>query len=224
MRIGKRHAHRHRRQRADHHIHISDRRHTGNRGKDNHKRGNDVLAQIGRNHGRKNQMQNVAAAGDLVARDRRICEQHRNHTQQPRRLVITRLEQIGNRVLGEVPRPRRDEVDEQQPGPPSATLPQRGETVIVGILRATQQRSRANPRREQREDQHKRRQRPARHQVVSLGFHFAHAGQRYGKQRKDDNPKNDCVQGHLCSGVSRKSTGANGPPEEIGGAPSFAPL
>ena len=87
-------------------------------------------------------MQHVAAALELVAGDAHISEEDGNSAQHPRRLVVADLEQVGQRELREFARAGRDEVDEQQPQPSARRLPQRGKTVLVGVLRPGKQRSR----------------------------------------------------------------------------------
>ena len=42
-----------------------------------------------------------------------------------------RLEQVGDGELSEFACPRRDEINEQQPGPSAGRLPQRGEAMLV---------------------------------------------------------------------------------------------
>ena len=128
-------------QRSDHYIHIRDRSHPGDRGKHDHECSNDVLPQVRGDEVRKNQVKNIAAADQLVTGDRRIGKEDRNDSQHPSRLVIPGFQQVGDGELGEFSSPRSDEIDEQQPGPTAAPLPQCGEAMLVGILRAPQQRS-----------------------------------------------------------------------------------
>ena len=154
-------------------------------------------------------MQNVAAAGQLIARDRGIGKEDRDHPQHPCRLVVAGLQQVGNRELRKLAGTRRNEVDQQQPSPSAARLPQRREAVLVGILRSAQQRPRADPRRKQRKHQHKRRQRPPRHQVVGLGLHPAQLHQRHGKQREYDCNEYGGVQVHSHSFIRSRTLWLN---------------
>ena len=120
----------------------------------------------------KQQVQDVSAADKLVAGDRGVSEEHCDHAEHAGSLVVARLEQIGNGELREPAGTRRDEVDQQQAGPASAALPERGETMTVGVFCAGQQRTRADPRREQCENQHKGGQRAPRNQVIGFRLHL----------------------------------------------------
>ena len=192
--------HRPRSQQPDEHIHVRHRRHPSDRREHNHERRHDVLAKVRGDHRRKNQVQDVSAADQLIAQDRRVRKKDRNHAQHPRRLAVARLQQIRNRELRKMARARRDEIDQQQPDPSSARQPQRGKPVLVRVLRARQQRTGPDPRRQQREDQHERGQRPPRHQIVCLGLHSAHARERNHQQSQNNCAQNSGVQrGHAHS-------------------------
>ncbi len=99
-------------------------------------------------------MENVSAAAQLVARNRRIREQYGDDAEDAGSLVIAGLEQVGNRELGEFSGAWCDEVNEQQASPSSGRLPQSGKSITIGIFCTRKQGTCANPGREQRENQH----------------------------------------------------------------------
>jgi len=134
-----------RREQTDGNVHVGDRRHSGDRGKDDDKGRDDVLAEHRGNELREDQVQDIAAAYELVAGDGRIGEQDRDDTKDAGGLVVARFEQVGNGELRELASARRDEIDQQQPGPSAASLPQRREAVAIGVLRAAEQRARPDP-------------------------------------------------------------------------------
>jgi ABC-type glutathione transport system ATPase component len=53
-----------------------------------------------------------SGCGKLVAGDGGIGEQHRDHAQHPRCLVVADLQEVRNGELRELARARRDEIDE----------------------------------------------------------------------------------------------------------------
>ena len=79
------------------------------------------------------------AADKSVAGDGGVSEQNSDDAEHTRGLVVSGFEQVGNGELGELACARRDEVDQQQPGPAAAALPERYEAMSVGIFRAPQQ-------------------------------------------------------------------------------------
>ena len=103
----------------------------------------NVLAQIGGRCGGKDEVEDVSAADELVAGDAGVGEEDGDNAQHTGGLVVADFQQIGNGELREPARARRDEVDKEQAGPSAAGLPQRGKAVVVGFLRAAQQRARS---------------------------------------------------------------------------------
>ena len=87
-------------------------------------------------------MQHVAAALELIAGDADVGKENGEGAEHARRLVVAGLKQVGQRELRELARARRDEIDEQQAKPSAGRLPQRGESVAVGVLSARQRASR----------------------------------------------------------------------------------
>ena len=68
--------------------------------------------------------------------------------------------------------------------------------MLVGVLRAAQQRAGADPGGEQREDENDGRKRAAGDKVVGLGLYFGERRERDTEQREDDQAKNDRVEIH----------------------------
>src|SRR5258708_416740 len=101
---------------ADRKIHIGDRAHAGDSGEDDHE-GSDDLLTVARGDRRKDQVQDVAAADELVTGDSGVGEEYGNDAEDARSLVITSLKQVGNGELGELPRAWSNEIDENKTGP-----------------------------------------------------------------------------------------------------------
>src|ERR1700733_7085138 len=66
--------------------------------------------------------------------------------------------------------------------------------MVIGILRAAQQRTRADPRGKQRKHQHERRQRPPGNQVIGLGFYFAQPRERNNQKSQNNGADHGGVQ------------------------------
>src|ERR1039458_8282529 len=115
-------------------------------------------------------MKDVAAALELVAGDGHVRDEDGDGAKDPRRLVVARLEEIGKRELGKLASTRRNKVDEQKPQPAAGRLPESGKAVFVGVLSASKERARADPRGEQREHENNGGERAASDQVVGLGL------------------------------------------------------
>ena len=145
----------------------------------------------------KDEVQHVAAALELVAGDADVGEEDGDGAEDAGGLVIACFEEVGQRELRKAAGARGDEVDEEQTEPATGRQPESGESVPVGIFSAGKERSRADPRGEQREDQHHGGERAAGDQVVGLGLHpqgaiDGHRQQRGGNHGQD----NDIEKGH----------------------------
>ena len=182
---------------ADDDVHVGDRGHAGDGGEDDDEGGDDVLAEVRGDEVGEDEVENVSAADELIAGDGGVGEEDGDDAEHAGGLVVASFEQIGDGELRELARARRDEVDEQQTGPAAAALPERGEAVLVGVLRAAEQRARADPAREQRKDQDKRGQRAPGDEVVGLGLDLAEARERDGEQRNDNEAENNRVKIHV---------------------------
>src|ERR1700761_8116086 len=66
--------------------------------------------------------------------------------------------------------------------------------MVISILRAPQQRSRADPRGKQREHQHERRQRSPGNQIIGLGFYFAQPRERNNQKSQNNGADQGGVQ------------------------------
>src|SRR6185437_2469881 len=102
-----------------------------------HERGEDALALDSRD-GWEDEVQDVAAADELVAGDGCIGEENGQDTKHARGLVVARLQQIGDGELRELSGPWSDEIDERETSPSARGLPQGGEAVFVGVLCAAE--------------------------------------------------------------------------------------
>ena len=89
-------------QRADGHIHVGHRRHAGQCRGDDDKDGDDVGAQFRRDGVRKDEVQHVAAALELVAGDADISKEDGDGAEDARGLVVAGLEQVRQGELGEL--------------------------------------------------------------------------------------------------------------------------
>ena len=120
------------------------------------------------------QIQQASAAAELVGGDRGVGEDDGDRAEHARRRPVAHLEDVGDRVLREPAHARRDEEDQRDADPCARRLPQRGEPDAIAEPGAPEQAARADPRREQREHEHVRRQRPAGDQEIvaarSLAF------------------------------------------------------
>ena len=115
-------------------------------------------------------MQDVAAADELIAGDRGVGEEHGDDAEHAGGLVVAGFQEIRDGELRELAGARRDEIDEGEAGPSAGGLPERGEAVVVGVLRAAEQRARADPAGEQCEDENECGKRAAGDEVVGLGL------------------------------------------------------
>ena len=179
---------------SDDDIHVRDRGHAGKSGGNDDKHGDDPGAEVGRNLVREDEMQNIAAALELVAGDAHIGEEDSESAEDSSSLVVARLQQIGESELGELSRAGRDEVDEQQAQPAAGGQPEGREPIAVCVLRAGKQRSRADPRREQREHQDQGRQRTAGDEIVGLGFDARGAIDGHRQENGDDDRQDNHVK------------------------------
>ena len=130
---------------ADGKVHVGDRTHAGDSGEDNDKGSNDLLAKVGADDRGEDEVENVAAADELITGNGGVSEKNGDHAEDAGRLVITGLKQIRNGELRELPCAWRDEVDKQKPGPAACGLPQSGKAMLICIFRTGKQRAGANP-------------------------------------------------------------------------------
>ena len=157
---------------ADHDIHVSDRGHAGDGRKHDHEDGDDVGAGLVIHLG-EDQMKDVAAGAKLIRSNRGISEEDCDGGEDAGGGVVACFHEVGDGVLRELARARRDKVDDQQPDPSAGGLPQAREAVTEGVFGAGKQAARADPGREQRGHEHIGRERPTCDEVVGLGFYFA---------------------------------------------------
>ncbi len=145
----------------------------------------------------KDQVQHVAAAPELVARNTDVGEENGEGAEDAGGLIVACFEQVRQRELREFTRSRRDEVDEQQPEPSAGGLPERRKAVFVGVLRAGKKGACADPRGEQRKHQHESGQRAAGDEVIGPGLDARGAVERNGEQRDDNHRQHhDIENGH----------------------------
>ncbi len=132
--------------RPDEEVHVRDRRHPGDGGEDDNEACDQVAAQDGSDEVGEDEVQDVAAADELVAGDCGIGQDDGHDAEDAGGLAVAGFEQVGDGELGELAGAGRDKVDEQQPGPSSGALPERDEAVVVGVLprRPAANRSRSN--------------------------------------------------------------------------------
>ena len=116
------------------------------------------------------EIQQPAAAAKLIGGDRRVRDDDRDRAEDARRRPVAHLQDVRHGVLRDAPHPRRDEIDERDPDPRARRLPQRRKPGAIAEPRAAEQAPRPDPRREQREHQHARRQRPPGHEEVVARF------------------------------------------------------
>src|SRR5215469_184427 len=93
----------------------------------------------------EDQMQDVAAAFELIRGDRRKRKKDGDRSQHSRRGVVTRFQKIGNSKLRELTGSRGNKDDHQQSYPASRGLPECGEAVLERVLGAAEQAARADP-------------------------------------------------------------------------------
>ena len=190
---------------ADDDVHIGDGAHAGDGGKQDDEARKDVLA-LHAGDDREDEVQNVAAADVLVAGDGSVGEKDREYAEDTGCLVVASLQEVRDGELRELSRARCDEVDEQQAGPAAAGLPQGGEAVFVGVLRAAQQGAGADPAGEQCKDQNESTQAAPSDKVIRLGFYFSEPRERNAQQSDNDDAQDNCVQCHASGHSSGAAT------------------
>ena len=181
---------------ADGDVHVGDRGHSGDGGEDDDECGDEIAAVDGGDGVGEDEVKDVSAADELVAGDGGVGEEDGDDAEDARGLVVARFEQVGDGVLGEAAGARGDEVDEGKAGPSTGGLPEGGEAVAIGVLRAAQQRAGADPRTEQGEDEDEGGQRAAGDEVIGAGVDLAQAGERDGEQGEDDEGEREGVEVH----------------------------
>jgi len=85
----------HSNQRTNGDIHVGHRRHAGHGRGDDDKCGNEVGSELGSDGRRKNKVQHIAAALELVAGDAYIGEENGQGTQHARGLVVASFKHVG---------------------------------------------------------------------------------------------------------------------------------
>ncbi len=126
----------------------------------------------------KDEVEDVAAADELVAGDGGVGEEDGDDAEDAGGLVVAGFEQVGDGELGELAGARRDEVDEREAGPSAAGLPEGGEAVSVGVFCAAEERAGADPAGEQGEDEDEGGEAAAGDEVVGLGSDLSEPRER----------------------------------------------
>ena len=180
---------------ADGKVHVGDRTHAGDSGEDDDEGGDDLLAMARRDRG-EDQVEDIAAADELIAGNGGVREKNSNDAENAGGLVVTGLKQIGDGELRKLSRAWRNEVDDQKAGPTACGLPESREAVLIGVLGAGKQRAGADPRAQKRENKDNGGQRPAGNKVVGLCFYLGDARQRDPKQSENDEAENNRVKIH----------------------------
>ncbi len=142
---GESEAHGDRGEEADEEVHVGNRRHAGDGGEDDNEGGEDVTAHDGRDGVREDKVEDVSTADELVACDGGVGEQDRDHAEDAGGLVVAGFEEVGDGELGELAGAGSDEVDKQEAGPSSASLPEGDKAVFVGIFGAAEEGAGADP-------------------------------------------------------------------------------
>ena len=96
---------------ADGDVHIGDGGHAGNGSKEDDKGSDDVSSKLSGDEGGEDEVEDVAAADELVAGDGSVGEENGDDPQDAGSLVVPGLEQVGDGELGEFARARSDKVD-----------------------------------------------------------------------------------------------------------------
>ena len=177
---------------ADHQVQISHRGHAGGRGKENHEAGDDVHAGGLFNLG-EDEVKNVAAADELVAGDDDAGDYDGDAAKDSGGGIVPGLQQIGNGELGEAAGAAGNEGNQNEAQPTAGGLPERGETIAVGVFGAAKQAARADPGREQREDQHGPRESAAGQHEVGFVANQPGLVDGDGQERRDDDGKDNGV-------------------------------
>ena len=86
---------------------------------------------------------------------------------------VAQLEDVRHRVLRDAPHAMGQEIHQRDARPRARRLPQRWEPGAIAEAGAAEETAGADPRREQREDQHMSRQRAAGHEEVVTGLQLA---------------------------------------------------
>ena len=136
----------------------------------------------------EDQVQVIAAAFELVARDADVGEENGEGSQDAGRLVVARFKQVRQRELGELSRARGNEIDQEQPEPAAGRLPERGEAIAVGVFSSGKERSMlADPGSEKCQNEDKCGERSARDQIVGFGFDAGGLIDRHRQELANDN-------------------------------------
>src|ERR1017187_2484634 len=172
-------------QQADDEIQVGDGGHTRQRREGDHEGGDDVHAGLLIERG-EDEVQDDAAALELVAGDDRVRNDDGDGGQHARGGVVARLQQIGHGELREAPRTSGDDGDQDQSDPAASRHPQRREAVLVSVLGAGEEAARADPGGEQGEDQHRPSELAAGHQEIGLVLDGERAHHRGAQQDRYD--------------------------------------
>ncbi len=120
-------------------IHIGYGGHAGYRGEDDDEGGDDVFAEVGCDEVGEDEVEDVAAADELVAGYRGAGKEDSDDSEDAGGLVVAGFEEVGDGELGELAGSGGDEEDEEDADPAAASLPEGCEAVLVGVLRATEE-------------------------------------------------------------------------------------
>ncbi len=126
---------------ADGDVHVGDGGHAGYRCENNDEGGDDVFAEVCGDQVGEDEVEDVAAADELVAGDGGVAEEDGDDAEDAGGLVVAGFEEVGDGVLGEFAGTGGDEVDEEEAGPSSTALPEGCEAVFIGVFGASEERA-----------------------------------------------------------------------------------
>ncbi len=179
------------------HVHVGDGGHTGDGGEDDDEGGDDVFAEVCADGVGEDEVEDVAAADELVAGDGSVGKEDGDDAEDAGSLTVAGFEEVGDGVLGEFACARGDEVDEQKPGPSATALPEGYEAVFVGVLGTTEEGAGADPAGEQGEDEDEGGQGATGDEIVGLRLDLAETGEGDREEGQDDDGQNGGVEIHV---------------------------
>jgi hypothetical protein len=175
-------------------VHVGDRGHASDGGEDDDEGGDDVFAEICGDGVGEDEVEDVAAADELVAGDGGVGEEDGDDAEDAGGLVVAGFEEVGDGELGEFAGAGGDEVDEEKAGPSTAALPEGYEAVFVGVLGASEEGARADPAGEQSEDEDEGWKGAAGDEVVGFRLDLAETGEGDREEGQDDDGQNGGVE------------------------------
>ncbi len=124
-----------RREQTNGDVHVSNRAHAGDGSEDDNEAGEQISAIFGGYDRGEDEVENVAAANELIARDGSVGEENGDDAEDAGDLAVTCFQQVGDGELGKLAGARSNEVDKEKPSPAPGPLPESGEPVSIGIFR-----------------------------------------------------------------------------------------